>query len=115
VFPVPAPIASVEARVTESAIELTWPVPAATAVGELVTTISSYKIYRSETHPAEAGALRRIFYRASWKLIPRCLLHLKTNTFRDASMVFDHTYVYLVRSVIQVRRQTNWNRLTLSQ
>ena len=33
VFPVPAPIASIEARVTESAIELTWPVPAATAAG----------------------------------------------------------------------------------
>src|SRR5216684_8042077 len=34
VFPVPAPIASVEARVTESAIELTWPVPGGTADGE---------------------------------------------------------------------------------
>src|SRR6202035_396140 len=28
VFPVPAPIVSVEARVTESGVELTWPVPA---------------------------------------------------------------------------------------
>ena len=102
VVPVPAPIASVEARVTESAIELTWPVPAATAAGELVTTISSYKIYRSETHPAEAGALPRDLLPGKLEAHPALLASSESNTFRDASMVFDHTYVYLVRSVIQV-------------
>ncbi len=102
VFPVPAPIASVEARVTESAIELTWPVPAATAAGEPVTTISSYKIYRSETHPAEAGAPPQDLLPGKLEAHPALLASSETNSFRDASMVFDHTYVYLVRSVIQV-------------
>jgi len=102
VVPVPAPIASVEARVTESAIELTWPVPAATAAGELVTTISSYKIYRSETHPAEAGAPPQDLLPGKLEAHPALLASSETNTFRDASMVFDHTYVYFVRSVIQV-------------
>ncbi len=102
VVPVPAPIASVEARVTESAIELTWPVPAATAAGELVTTISSYKIYRSETHPAEAGAPPQDLLPGKLEAHPALLASSETNSFRDASMVFDHTYVYLVRSVIQV-------------
>jgi len=102
VVPVPAPIASVEARVTESAIELTWPVPAATAVGEPVTTISSYKIYRSETHPAEAGAPPQDLLPGKLEAHPALLASSETNSFRDASMVFDHTYVYLVRSVIQV-------------
>src|SRR5467141_5180596 len=51
VFPVPAPIISVEARVTESGVELTWPVPAGTAAGEPLSTISGYRIYRSEIHP----------------------------------------------------------------
>ena len=102
VFPVPAPIASVEARVTESAIELTWPVPAATAAGEPVTTISSYKIYRSETHPADAGAPPQDLLQGKLEAHPALLASSETNSFRDASMVFDHTYVYLVRSVIQV-------------
>ena len=102
VVPVPAPIASVEARVTESAIELTWPVPAATAAGEPVTAISSYKIYRSETHPAEAGAPPQDLLPGKLEAHPALLASSETNSFRDASMVFDHTYVYLVRSVIQV-------------
>jgi len=102
VVPVPAPIASVEARVTESAIELTWPVPAATAAGEPVTTISSYKIYRSETHPAEAGAPPQDLLPGKLEAHPALLASSESNSFRDASMVFDHTYVYLVRSVIQV-------------
>src|SRR5882762_4340103 len=102
VVPVPAPIASGEARVTESAIELTWPVPAATAAGEPVTIISSYKIYRSETHPAEAGAPPQDLLPGKLEAHPALLASSETNSFRDASMVFDHTYVYLVRSVIQV-------------
>ncbi len=101
VFPVPAPIASIEARVTESAIELTWPVPAATAAGESVAIISGYRIYRSETHPA-ASALSPPELPAD-KLETRAALlaSVETNSFRDTSMVFDHTYVYIVRSVIQ--------------
>src|SRR6267143_2168937 len=34
VYPVPAPIAYVEARVTESGVELSWPAPVRTAAGE---------------------------------------------------------------------------------
>jgi hypothetical protein len=102
VFPVPAPIASVEAHVTESAIELTWPVPAATAAGEPVAAISSYKIYRSETHPPDAGAPPQDLLHGKPEAHPALLASSETNSFRDASMVFDHTYLYLVHSVIQV-------------
>src|SRR5713226_6118229 len=52
VFPVPAPIASVEARVTESAVELTWPVPVRSAAGEPAPAITGYRVYRSEIHPS---------------------------------------------------------------
>ena len=102
VFPVPAPIASVEARVTESAIELTWPVPAATAAGEPIATISSYKIYRSEIHPPDAGAPPQDLLHGRPEAHPALLASSETNSFRDASMVFDHIYLYFVRSVIQV-------------
>jgi fibronectin type 3 domain-containing protein len=102
VFPVPAPIASVEARVTESAIELTWPVSAATAAGEPVTAIASYKIYRAETHPAAVASSRQDLPQDKPEAHPALLASSETNTYRDSSMVFDHTYVYVVRSVIQV-------------
>jgi len=102
VFPVPAPIASVEAHVTESAIELTWPVPAATATGEPVATISSYKIYRSETHPPDSGAPPQDLLHGKPEAHPALLASSETNSFRDTSMVFDHIYLYFVRSVIQV-------------
>src|SRR5437879_10595733 len=51
VYPVPAPISSIEARVTETAVELTWPAPTASAAGEPVSSIAGYRIYRSEIHP----------------------------------------------------------------
>src|SRR5467141_4949400 len=56
VYPVPAPIASIEARITESAVELTWPVPTATAAGEPVSAITGYRIYRAEIHPEATGS-----------------------------------------------------------
>jgi hypothetical protein len=101
VFPVPAPIASIEARVTESAIELTWPVPAATAAGESVATINGYKIYRSETHPAASASSPPELPADKLETRAALLASVETNSFRDTSMVFDHTYIYIVRSVIQ--------------
>src|SRR5258708_5351253 len=46
VFPVAAPIISVEARVTESGVELTWPLPAATPTRYPLPTLTAYPTYR---------------------------------------------------------------------
>src|SRR5439155_24441529 len=48
VYPVPAPVAPVEARVTETGVELTWTAPDGTAAGEPINTITGYRIYRAE-------------------------------------------------------------------
>jgi len=102
VFPVPAPIASVAARVTETAIELSWPVPTTTVAGETVTAITSYRIYRSEAHPPAAGSTPQELPRSKPEAHAALLATSDTNSYRDISMVFGHTYVYAVRSVIQV-------------
>jgi hypothetical protein len=102
VFPVPAPIASIEARVTESAVELTWQVPAATAAGEPVSTISAYKIYRSEIHPSAPDSSPQDAAQGKPEAHAELLASSETNSYRDPSLVFDHTYVYIVRSVIRV-------------
>jgi len=101
-FPVPAPIASVEARVTESAIELTWAVPSLTAAGEPVPNVTGYRIYRSEIHAAAPASPSQ--NRAPGKPEPGAELlgSSATESYRDTSFVFDHSYLYSVRSVIQV-------------
>ncbi len=100
-FPVPAPIAPVEARVTESAIELTWAVPSVTAAGEPVPNVTGYRIYRSEIHAAPASPSQD---RAPGKPEPGAELlgSSAIESYRDTSFIFDHSYLYSVRSVIQV-------------
>jgi hypothetical protein len=102
VFPVPAPIASVEARVTESAVELTWPVPARTAAGEPVSTITGYRIYRSEIHSSGPSSSPQDLPPGKPESHAALLASAERNNYRDTSVVFDHTYVYIVRSVIHV-------------
>jgi regulator of extracellular matrix RemA (YlzA/DUF370 family) len=102
VFPVPAPIASVRARITESAIELTWTVPAAATAGEPAATITGYRIYRSETQPAATASSSQELSAGKPEAHAALLGTSEINSYRDTSMLFDHTYVYTVRSVIQV-------------
>src|SRR5712691_9046173 len=102
VFPVPAPIVFVDASVTESAVELSWPAPAATAAGEPVSTISGYKIYRSEAHPPAAGSSPQDLPQGKPEAHPALLASSEINSFRDTSIVFDRTYVYIVRSIIRI-------------
>ncbi|MGH9863029.1 MAG: fibronectin type III domain-containing protein [Candidatus Acidiferrales bacterium] len=49
VYPVPEPLAQIESRVTEPAIELRWTPPARTTSGTPLAAIAGYEIYRSET------------------------------------------------------------------
>jgi hypothetical protein len=100
-FAVPAPIVTVEARVTESGVELTWPVPTLTAAGEPVA-ITGYRIYRLEMHPSAPSSPPNDLPPGKPQSHAAPLAFSETNRYRDASVVFDHTYVYIVRSVIQV-------------
>jgi fibronectin type 3 domain-containing protein len=102
VFSVPAPITSVEARVRESAIELSWQAPATTAAGEGVNGITGYKIYRSESPVAIASSTTQEPAPSRPESHAALLGSCETNNYRDTSMVFDHTYVYSVRSVVLV-------------
>src|SRR6266571_1199843 len=100
-FPVPARIASVEARVTESAVELTWPVPARTAAGEPVSIITDYRIYRLEIHPSAPSSSPEDLPQGKPGSHAALLASSESNSYRDTSFVFDHTYLYTVRSAIQ--------------
>jgi fibronectin type 3 domain-containing protein len=88
--------------VTESGVELTWPVPAGTAAGEPVPTISGYRIYRSEIHPSAPSSSPQDLPQGKAESHAALLTSSETNSYRDTSAVFDHTYAYMVRSVMQV-------------
>jgi hypothetical protein len=104
-FPVPAPIASVEARVTETAIELTWPAPANASAGEPASTITGYRVYRAEIHPVASTPSLQAAPQGKRESNAVPFASTETNSYRDTSFVFDQTYVYFVRSVIQIESQ----------
>lgn len=83
--PIPAPIARIEGRVAEQAIELDWTPPERTTSGTQLGAIAGYCVYRS----SGSGE--------SWQLMatspgPR---------FADTSFQFGETYRYLVRTLAQ--------------
>ena len=101
IFPVPAPIAGVEARVTESAIELSWPIPTSTSAGEPISAIAGYRIYRADVKPSASSSPQVIPHdKAESHAV--LLGSSQTNVYRDTNFVFDQTYIYIVRGAIQV-------------
>ena len=106
VFPVPEHIASVEARITESAIELSWSTPAQTSAGDPLSVVVGYRIYRSESNPSSASSSTQAIPNEKAKTPSALLASSETNSYRDASFNFDRTYVYIVRSVIQVENNS---------
>lgn len=102
VFPVAEPVASVEARVTESAIELTWQAATRTAAGDPLPTVTGYNVYRSEIASSAAASSQEVPAPGKRETHSAPLAFSETASYRDTSFNFDRTYIYIVRSVIQV-------------
>ena len=99
IYPVAERIASLDAQVTQSAIELAWPVPALGAAGNANETLAGYRIYRGELDAATApssGDLSQV----QWKSPPILLAPSQSNSYRDTLFDFGKTYVYQVRSLV---------------
>jgi fibronectin type 3 domain-containing protein len=106
VFSVPERISSVEGRVTESAIELSWSVPARTSAGEPLPTKIEYRIYRSEINSASGTLAPQVPQHGKRNIESAPLATSDSNSYRDSAFSFDQTYVYTVRSVIQVENNS---------
>jgi hypothetical protein len=100
IFPVPEPIASIDVRVTESAIELSWQPPAQISAGGLSSPFKGYRVYRSESNPLATSAAPQVLPQGRGASLPAPLALSETNSYHDTSFVFERTYVYVVRSVI---------------
>ena len=100
VFPVPDKITSVEIRVTQSAIELSWPAPSIASNANGSETITGYHVYRSEVDPASAVPASNDLSQVKWKSPLILLASSQTNAYSDTLFEFGKAYVYQVRSVV---------------
>ena len=98
-FSVPERIASLQAKVTESAIELSWIAPARTSGGDALNTISSFRVYRGELSPS-AEAASKDLSQAKWRIPLSLLASVEQASYSDALFDFGKTYAYVVRTVV---------------
>src|SRR5271165_1732104 len=100
---VPQPISGVEARVTESAIELRWTAPVQTSGGAALGDFS-YRLYRGQLDgsldPAAMEAALKDLVHARWKVPLALLASPADNSYRDTDFEFDKTYVYVARTAV---------------
>jgi hypothetical protein len=102
VYPVPEALGTVEATVTESAIELRWAAVTRTSGGEPLAAVS-YHVYRGQLDPrADQGvsdAAVKDLAHAKLKTKLAQIASTDTPSVRDSDFEFSQTYVYVVRSV----------------
>jgi hypothetical protein len=100
VFPVPARVASLETRVTEPAIELTWPAVDRTSAGDPLTVPVHYNIYRAELDDASTNLAGQDVSQLNLNGKLQLLTSQSTGSYGDKSFEFAKTYAYIVRSAI---------------
>jgi hypothetical protein len=103
IYPVPQRVADVKVRVTESALELTWPAPEQTSGGEALGDFA-YRLYRgqldSSLDASAVEAAAKDLVHAKWKAKLALLASPASNSYSDTEFEFDKTYVYVVRTAV---------------
>jgi hypothetical protein len=100
VYPVPDRIASLDVRVTQNAIELSWPVPQFAAAANSAETITGYHVYRGELDASSPVPAPNDLSQAKWKSQPILLAPSQSTSYRDTAFDFGKAYVYQVRSLV---------------
>jgi hypothetical protein len=100
IFSPPARVASIEARVTEPAIELSWAAVNRTSAGDPLTVAVRYNIYRAELDAASTNLAKPDVSQPNLNGKLQLLASQPEQTYSDKSFEFGKTYAYLVRSVI---------------
>ena len=91
-------IPTVDANVTQTAVELSWAVPN-TGTASSGDAVSAYHIYRGELDSDAPVPTNGDLSQAQWKNKPLLLAPAQSNSYSDTLFEFGKTYVYLVRSV----------------
>jgi hypothetical protein len=99
VFPVPEPVMTLTAHVTEKVIQLSWTAPPASPGPAPAMQISGYRVYRGELDPASVPAASKELSQTKWESPLSLLASPEDTRYDDALFDFGKTYVYIVRSV----------------
>jgi len=97
---VPDRIISLDARVTQNAIELSWPPTQFAKAANSGETVTGYHIYRGELDASSPVPASTDLSQAKWKSPPILLAPSQTNSYRDTLFDFGKIYVYQVRSLV---------------
>jgi hypothetical protein len=100
VYAVPDRIASLDVRVTQSAIELSWSMPQFPAAASAGQTVTGYHVYRGELAAPSPVPGSNDLSQSKWKSPPILLAPSQNNSYRDTLFDFGKTYVYQVRSLV---------------
>jgi hypothetical protein len=100
VYPVPERIETLNPKVTEKSIQMSWTAPSRTSGGEALSGIQEFHVYRGELDPASAAAAERDLRTAVWKLPLLKIATTNVSEYEDTGFDFGKTYAYIVRSVV---------------
>jgi hypothetical protein len=101
-FPVPRRIASVQANLAETAIDLRWTAPTETSGGDALGAVPEYHLYRGELDPRGHDTAAKDLSHPQWISPLALLARTDATTFPDTEFEFGKTYVYVVRSAVPV-------------
>ena len=97
IFPVPALIPSLQSKITETSIDLTWPGPTQTSGGDPIA-VSEYHLYRGELDPRAHDPATKDVLHEKWIAPVALLARSDAPAYHDTQFEFGKTYVYIVRS-----------------
>jgi len=106
-LPVAERITSLQIRLTEDAVELTWTAPTRTSGGEPLASVSEYHVYRGELDSASADTAAaganppKDLSQAKWRSPLAFQGSSRSTSYRDPAFDFGRTYAYTVRAVTQ--------------
>ena len=98
--PVPEAIGAVEAKVAENGIQLKWRAPSSNSLGEPISAVKEYHVYRGELEAEPGEGATKDLRQAKWRLP---LLQLAATTvpeYEDRGFDYGKTYAYVVRSAV---------------
>ena len=85
---------------------MSWSASVRTSAGDPLSGVSGYHVYRGELDPPSADAASKDLSQAKW-ISPLVLLAPALETsYRDTSFDFGKTYLYTVRTVINVENNS---------
>lgn len=103
IFPVPRRVTGLQAKVTETAIELSWSSAALTSGGDPLPEPPEQHVYRGEIDPRSYDLTTKDLSHAKWTAPLARLAQADEDSFLDSQFEFGKIYVYMVRSAVKVQ------------